>query len=251
MGDDMDLETWGTKKKKKKKREGLENMDDVKDALPDQDKPEEEDIDLDLDSFGTKKKKKKKKKADLDDLDNEEDKENEADDTNADPWKDSDRDYQYDELLQRVFGIKKTAFANFTEIAKMLHRQPKHLLAFLFAELGTSGAIDGSNQLIMKGRFQQKHIENVLRRYIKEYVTCHTCRSPDTILNKETRLFFLQCMTCHSSCSVQTIKTGSRPSLENDQLSERSSNQFVCMQLMGLIKLFYQSNLHTFLFHGV
>merc|ERR1711997_1416617 len=54
----------------------------------------------------------------------------------------------------------------------------------------------------MKGRFQQKHIENVLRRYIKEYVTCHTCRSPDTILNKETRLFFLQCMTCHSSCSV-------------------------------------------------
>ena len=61
---------------------------------------------------------------------------------------------------------------------------------------------------LITGRFQQKHIENVLRRYIKEYVTCHTCRSPDTILNKETRLFFLQCMTCHSSCSVQTIKTG-------------------------------------------
>merc|ERR1712060_808546 len=182
------------------------------------------------------KKKKKKKKADLDDLDNEEDKENEGGDSNADPWKDSDRDYQYDELLQRVFGImrdknpemvagekkkfvmrppqvvrvgtKKTAFVNFTEIAKMLHRQPKHLLAFLSAELGTVGAVDGNNQLIMKGRFQQKHIENVLRRYIKEYVTCHTCRSPDTILNKETRLFFLQCMTCHSSCSVQTIKTG-------------------------------------------
>ena len=34
-------------------------------------------------------------------------------------------------------GTKKTAFANFSEIAKMLHRQPKHLLAFLFAELGT------------------------------------------------------------------------------------------------------------------
>jgi len=234
--EDIDLESFGTKKKKKKKRDGLDNMEELKESLPDEeDKPDEEDIDLDLESFGTKKKKKKKKKG-LEELDREdEDKENEAD-TNVDPWKDSDRDYQYDELLQRVFGImrdknpemvagekkkfvmrppqvvrvgsKKTAFANFTEIAKMLHRQPKHLLAFLFAELGTSGAIDGSNQLIMKGRFQQKHIENVLRRYIKEYVTCHTCRSPDTILNKETRLFFLQCMTCHSSCSVQTIKTG-------------------------------------------
>jgi len=238
--DDIDLESFGTKKKKKKKRgEGLENMEDVKEALPAaEEEKEEEEEDLDLDSFGTKKKKKKGKKLrDLDELDNEEDadKENEGDD-NSDPWTGSDRDYTYDELLQRVFGImrdknpemvagekkkfimrppqvvrvgsKKTAFANFSEIAKMLHRQPKHLLAFLFAELGTSGAVDGSNQLIMKGRFQQKHIENVLRRYIKEYVTCHTCRSPDTILNKETRLFFLQCMTCHSSCSVQTIKTG-------------------------------------------
>jgi len=234
--EDIDLESFGTKKKKKKKREGLDNMDELKESLPEEEEqPDDEDIDLDLESFGTKKKKKKKKKG-LEELEREdEDKENEVD-TNTDPWKDSDRDYHYDELLQRVFGImrdknpemvagekkkfvmrppqvvrvgsKKTAFANFTEIAKMLHRQPKHLLAFLFAELGTSGAIDGSNQLIMKGRFQQKHIENVLRRYIKEYVTCHTCRSPDTILNKETRLFFLQCMTCHSSCSVQTIKTG-------------------------------------------
>ena len=104
--------------------------------------------------------------------------------------------------------IMKSKRINISDLFFRLHRQPKHLLAFLSAELGTVGAVDGNNQLIMKGRFQQKHIENVLRRYIKEYVTCHTCRSPDTILNKETRLFFLQCMTCHSRCSVQTIKTG-------------------------------------------
>jgi len=213
-------------------------MEDIKSALPDDENKENDvamiDEDLDLNDFGTKKKKKNKKRKDLDEVLAEDEDDKDAD--NTDPWGGSDRDYTYDELLQRVFGImkdknpemvagekkkfvmrppqvvrvgtKKTAFANFTEIAKMLHRQPKHLLAFLFAELGTSGAIDGNNQLIMKGRFQQKHIENVLRRYIKEYVTCHTCRSPDTILNKETRLFFLQCMTCHSSCSVQTIKTG-------------------------------------------
>lgn len=76
------------------------------------------------------------------------------------------------------------------------------------AELGTSGSVDGNSQLIIKGRFQQKQIENVLRRYIKEYVTCHTCRSPDTILQKDTRLFFLQCETCGSRCSVASIKSG-------------------------------------------
>uniref|UniRef100_A0A3B3RMP4 Eukaryotic translation initiation factor 2 subunit 2 n=1 Tax=Paramormyrops kingsleyae TaxID=1676925 RepID=A0A3B3RMP4_9TELE len=151
-------------------------------------------------------------------------------------WAGTERDYTYDELLTRVFnimreknpdmvagekrkfvmkppqvvrvGTKKTSFVNFTDICKLLHRQPKHLLAFLLAELGTSGSIDGNNQLVIKGRFQQKQIENVLRRYIKEYVTCHTCRSPDTILQKDTRLYFLQCETCHSRCSVASIKTG-------------------------------------------
>lgn len=45
-------------------------------------------------------------------------------------------------------GSKKTAFANFSEICRLLHRIPKHLLQFLLAELGTSGSIDG-NQLLL------------------------------------------------------------------------------------------------------
>ena len=118
----------------------------------------------------------------------------------------------------------------------------QHLLAFLFAELGTSGAIDGSNQLIMKGavsvrssssgqwssssrsvpaeahRERAEAVHQGVRHLPHLQVSIHVTpvtrhlailsRSPDTILNKETRLFFLQCMTCHSSCSVQTIKTG-------------------------------------------
>ncbi|CAG2123302.1 unnamed protein product, partial [Medioppia subpectinata] len=99
-------------------------------------------------------------------------------------------------------GTKKSSFANFLEICRSLHRQPKHMQAFLLTELGTSGSVDAANQLIIKGRFQQKQIESVLRRYIKEYVACQTCRSPDTILQKETRLFFLQCETCGSRRSV-------------------------------------------------
>ncbi|XP_069967323.1 eukaryotic translation initiation factor 2 subunit 2-like [Bactrocera oleae] len=202
--------------------------------------PEEDDINLDMD-FSTAKKRKKTKKKDLDELfadkdeeDKSKDKEN-VDDNNS-SWAGSNRDYTYDELLKRVFeiildknpdmaagrkpkfvmrppqvlrvGTKKTSFANFMDIAKTLHRLPKHLLDFLLAELGTSGSMDGNKQLIIKGRFQPKQIENVLRRYIKEYVTCHTCRSPETILQKDTRLFFLQCESCGSRCSVASIKSG-------------------------------------------
>lgn len=151
-------------------------------------------------------------------------------------WIGTDRDYTYDELIEHVFsiirannpelnagekkrfvlkpptvlrvGTKKTSFANFLEICKLVHRQPKHMQAFLLAELGTSGSVDANNQLIIKGRFQQTQIENVLRRYIKEYVACQTCRSPNTILQKETRLFFLQCEKCGSRRSVSSIKSG-------------------------------------------
>lgn len=241
--DNLDLDNFGKKKKKKKKT--FFNLEELDNALPEtlpaeEPEPQEEevidDLDLDIDFSKTKKKKKKKNVDDqqLDDDARDDDKEN-VEDSHGD-WIGSDRDYTYDELLERVFdimreknpsmvsgkkqkfimrppqvvriGTKKTSFANFTEICKTLHRQPKHLLDFLLAELGTSGSVDGNSQLIIKGRFQQKQIENVLRRYIKEYVTCHTCRSPDTILQKDTRLFFLQCETCGSRCSVASIKSG-------------------------------------------
>ena len=63
-------------------------------------------------------------------------------------------------------GNKKTIFANINEICKRMKRTDEHVTQYLFAELGTSGSVDGSRRLVIKGRFQQKQIENVLRRYI-------------------------------------------------------------------------------------
>lgn len=71
-----------------------------------------------------------------------------------------------------------------------MNRSEDHVTSYLFAELGTSGSVDGSRRLVskylrsfpvifrmmycvqvhrlttitVKGRFQQKQIENVLRR---------------------------------------------------------------------------------------
>ncbi|KAF2366325.1 Translation initiation factor IF2/IF5 [Trinorchestia longiramus] len=206
-----------------------EPMDDVDNANLE--------MDLEFDYSSKKKKTKSKKKVDIEKLIAEDEKDGHLDDREMDDaWGDSERDYSYDELLQRAFdqlrlknpemaagekkrfimkpphvlriGSKKSAFVNFSHICRLLHRVPQHVLQFLLAELGTSGSIDGNCQLIIKGRFQQKQIENVLRRYIKEYVTCHTCRSSDTILQKDARLYFLQCEQCNSRCSVAPIKSG-------------------------------------------
>ncbi|KAF3988093.1 hypothetical protein FT663_02664 [Candidozyma haemuli var. vulneris] len=107
-------------------------------------------------------------------------------------------------------GSKKTLFANVQEIATVLQRNPEHLIQFLFAELGTSGSIDGEKRLVLKGKFQPKQMESVLRRYIIEYVTCKTCKSMNTELKRESanRLHFLSCKACGSTRSVSSIKTG-------------------------------------------
>jgi translation initiation factor 2 subunit 2 len=126
-------------------------------------------------------------------------------------------------------GNRRTVFANIAEICKRMKRSEDHVTQFLFAELGTSGSVDGSRRLVIKGRFQQKGIESVLRRYIGmssgsqsrlrsraniytvEYVTCKTCRSPDTELSKgENRLYFVTCNSCGSRRSVAAIKAGFR-----------------------------------------
>ncbi|KAF2290399.1 hypothetical protein GH714_012803 [Hevea brasiliensis] len=103
-------------------------------------------------------------------------------------------------------GTKKTVFVNFMDLCKTMHRQPDHVMAFLLAELGTSGSLDGQQRLVVKGRFAPKNFEGILRRYINEYVICLGCKSPDTILSKENRLFFLRCEKCGSGRSVAPIK---------------------------------------------
>lgn len=116
-------------------------------------------------------------------------------------------------------GTKKTMFSNLTEICRKMHRQPEHVITFLYAELGTTGSLDGNQRLLMKGRFTQKQIENVLRKYIgmfplvvvnssadvlAEYVTCKICKSSDTILGKENRIYFMTCEACASRKSPQS-----------------------------------------------
>ncbi|KAF7635031.1 eIF2B_5 domain-containing protein [Meloidogyne graminicola] len=183
--------TLGPKKKSKRKKEELEFLDD-------KDRAEGEKVSLSVaDGVGRI---------------------NLVDAKHPEEW----TDYTYDQLIDMVFNImreknpelisgkkkifvmkppqvqragsKKTAFTNFSEICRLLKREPKHVLQFLMAELEQRGSIDGNQCLIVKGRFQQKHFENVLRVYIRDYVTCHTCRSSDTLLTKDISRLFLYSM---------------------------------------------------------
>lgn len=111
-------------------------------------------------------------------------------------------------------GSKKTMFANLSELSRRMNRPMEHVIQYLFSELGTTGSTDANERLIIKGRFQQKQIENVLKHYIMEYVTCKTCKGGNTILRKENRLSFMICESCGSTRSVSSIKTGFKAQTE-------------------------------------
>ena len=81
-----------------------------------------------------------------------------------------------------------------------MHRQPEHVIQFLFSEMGTTGSVDGAGRLVIKGRFQQKQVENVLRRYIGVY---HPLLSSGSSLN---RLFDVQWNMLHARHANHQIR---------------------------------------------
>uniref|UniRef100_A0A8C5R0V0 Eukaryotic translation initiation factor 2 subunit 2 n=1 Tax=Leptobrachium leishanense TaxID=445787 RepID=A0A8C5R0V0_9ANUR len=198
--DDLDdLNFFNQKKKKKKTKkfdldEAEEGVKILKIETEVQEASESQDDDLDF-MLGKKKKKKNVKFPEEEDVfdkdeafeeeDNKKDDEISFSSQLGPAWAGTERDYTYDELLNRVFnimreknpdmvagekrkfvmkppqvvrvGTKKTSFVNFTDICKLLHRQPKHLLAFLLAELGTRGVRDVSHLSIARHDLTKGH----------------------------------------------------------------------------------------------
>lgn len=144
--------------------------------------------------------------------------------------------HSYDDLLTRVFdrmdqlgvgkgskgskrivckpptmvriGTKKSGYQNFGQTCDDLGRTTKHVMQYILHETGTSGNLDITNQLIMRGRFKPAHMENILRDYIKEYIQCVTCKSANTTLDKIDRLTFMNCLDCSSRRTVASMQAG-------------------------------------------
>jgi translation initiation factor 2 subunit 2 len=126
--------------------------------------------------------------------------------------------------LTRV-GTKKTLWVNYQEICTMMQRPPEHVFQFFMAELGTEGSIDGSQRLVIRGKYVPKYIESLLRKYIVEYVTCQMCRSANTELTKDssTRLQFVNCKDCGSNRSVAAIRSGYHATSRADRRAARNA----------------------------
>ncbi len=94
-----------------------------------------------------------------------------------------------------IYEGKNTIIRNFMDIVKKIDRDPMHVYKYLMRELGTAGNIQG-DRLVLKGRVSHSLIQNRVDSYIKTYVICYECGSPDTELRKEGRVEILVCKAC-------------------------------------------------------
>ena len=148
---------------------------------------------------------------------------------------DGEADYTYGELLSRVYdamssekgesdmgrhkksieppsvskvGTKKVAWTNFSSTCRSLRRETTQVMMFVLTEFAATGSLDGSGNLIIKGRYTSKQLESVLTKYIKDYVSCATCHFLNTELIRENRVLFKSCKDCGASSSVSSIRRG-------------------------------------------
>jgi translation initiation factor 2 subunit 2 len=144
------------------------------------------------------------------------------------------QDYSYQDLLKRAYeflensgigskrlklpppilvmkGSKRTRLTNFKAICAALRRPADNILQFIQIEIGNQVSLDGDGSAItMLGKFQPAQVEKILLSYIEQYVACDTCKSCDTVMERDKRLCFVICNTCRSKRSVTQNKQGYR-----------------------------------------
>ncbi len=101
-----------------------------------------------------------------------------------------------------IWSGNRTVLRNFGDYPKLLRRDPEKLLLFLAKELGSSANIVNERAFFI-GKWEQDIFKTLLQRYLKEYVLCPICGSPDTKVEKVKRLTFLVCEACGARSSLK------------------------------------------------
>lgn len=103
---------------------------------------------------------------------------------------------------QIIWVGKNTIFRNFMEFPKALRRDPEKFLLYLNKELASAGYIAGE-RVIFLGRKTPSSFQALIDRYVKDYVVCPVCGSPDTRTEKNKKVGFLICEACGAKSSIK------------------------------------------------
>ena len=97
---------------------------------------------------------------------------------------------------------QKTFLRNFSEFPKVLRRDPDKVLQYLSKEFAVPAERIGDKAMFI-GRRDVDDFTRLFQIYVKDYLECHTCKSPDTKIVKENRIIFLICEACGAKSTLR------------------------------------------------
>ena len=98
--------------------------------------------------------------------------------------------------------MEKTFLRNFSEYPKILRRDPDKILQYLAKEFAVPAQLLGEKAMFI-GKRDPDDFTRLFGIYIKDYVKCSTCGSPDTKIEKENRIPFLICEACGAKSTMK------------------------------------------------
>ena len=96
----------------------------------------------------------------------------------------------------------KTFLRNFSEFPKVLRRDPDKVLQYLSKEFAVPAERIGDKAMFI-GKRDPDDFTRLFQIYVKDYVECPTCKSPDTKIMKENRISFLVCEACGAKSTLK------------------------------------------------
>ena len=97
---------------------------------------------------------------------------------------------------------QKTFLRNFAEFPKALRRDPDKVIQYLAKEFAVPAERLGDKAMFI-GKRDADDFTRLFQIYVKDYLECSTCKSPDTKIAKENRIMFLICEACGAKSTLK------------------------------------------------
>ncbi len=105
-----------------------------------------------------------------------------------------------------VQQIGQKTVVSLEKLSKYINRPVNHISKFLMHELTAPGQIDENGKVTLGGRFSRRLVNDKIQSYIKEFVVCKQCGSPDTKMDKVDKNYFVKCLGCGAEYPIGRIK---------------------------------------------
>ena len=105
-------------------------------------------------------------------------------------------------IVDVMWEGQKTFLRNFSEFPKILRRDPDKVLQYLSKEFAVPAERLGDKAMFV-GRRAPDDFTRLFQIYVKDYLECTTCKSPDTKVLKENLISFLVCEACGAKSTLK------------------------------------------------